>query len=285
MQASVTSRSVTGAERGKRLRALGVTFAALCLFSFWFPAAAGAGWHIVATIMFPNLRSPPGSDSQVVTYVSHNRIKYETRAWAQVVDLRDHRLLAINYFGQMYWEGSIDEYVTTMASQRQARMNEVMQRLSPDQRMVVERRAGPFDTVASTVEIMVTLTPEKKTVAGHSARKYVVLRNDEPYEETWVAGDINLGTDVDRQKLREFIGKLQVSRTTPPGSVLAELTELLDKGYPVETVNLISNITKEVIQVERKSISDEEFAVPKGYTQKALTEVMFPTGRGQAPRL
>lgn len=272
------------AERDKRLRTLGVPLVVLCLFSFWFPASAGAGWHIVASTIFPNWRSPPGGDSQVATYVSQNRIKYETRAWAQVVHFKIQRLLVINHLGQVYWEGPIDEYVATMASQAQARMNEAMQRMPPDQRMIVEKRAGPFDTVAPTVEITVTPTPEKKTVAGHSARKYIVRRNDEPYEETWVAGDINLGTDVDRQKLRKFIGQLQVSRTTPPGSVLAELTELLDKGYPVETVNLISNITKEVIQVERKSISNAEFAVPKGYTQKALTEVMFPTGRGRTPR-
>jgi hypothetical protein len=274
-------------ERDKRLRTLGVPLIVLCLFSFWFPASAGAGWHLVATIVFPNLRPPPGGDSQVVTYVSHNKIKYETRAWAQVADFTAQRLLMINHLERMYWEGSIDEYITTMARRAQEvrmRRNEVIQRLPPHQRKAVERRAGPFDTLAPIIGITVTPVPEKKTVAGHKARKYIVLRNDEPYEETWVAGDINLGTDVDRQKLREFIAKLQVSRTTPPGSVLAELTELLDRGYPVETVNLISNITKEVIQVERKSISDEEFAVPKGYTQKALTEMMFPTGRGQTPR-
>ncbi len=275
------------AERGKRLRTLGVSFVVLCLFSFWFPTSAGAGWHIVATTMSPNLRSPSGGDPQVVTYVSQNRIKYETRAWAQVVDFRAQRLLVINHLGRMYWEGSIDEYITTMARRAQEvrkRIDEVIQRMSPDQRRAVESRAGPFDTVAPTIEITVTPTSEEKAIAGHKARKYIVRRNDEPYEETWVTGDINLGTDVDMQRLREFTGKLQVSRTTPPGAVLAELTELLDKGYPVRTVNLISNIIKEVIQVERKSISDDGFAVPKGYTQKALTEVMFPTGRGQTAR-
>lgn len=272
---------------GKHLGMLKVSLVSWCLFSFWLPASAGAGWHIVATTMSPNLRSPPGGDPQVVTSVSQNRIKYETGAWAQVVDFGAQRLLVINHLGRMYWEGSIDEYTITMArraQEMQKRIDEVIQRMSPDQKRAVESRAGPFDTVAPTVEITVTPTSEENTVAGHKARKYIVRRNEEPYEEAWVTGDINLSTDVDMQRLREFTGKLQVSRTTPPGAVLAELTELLDKGYPVRTVNLISNIVKEVIEVERTSISDDRFAVPKGYTQKALTEVMFPAGRGQTAR-
>lgn len=273
-----------GAERRKRLGTLGVFFAALFLFSLWFPAFAEAGWHIVATTLSPISTPPPGGHPQLVTYVSQDRIKYETPAWAQIVDLRNQRLLVINHMGRIYWEGSIDEYVTALARQARemrARMDKVLQQMPPDQRRAIERRGGPFDLITPTLKITVTRTPERKAVAGYKARKYIVRRNGEPYEETWVAGDINLGTDVDMQRLKEFIGKLQVSRTTPPGAVLAELTELVDEGYPVKTINLISSVTKEVIQAERKSIPDEEFAAPKGYSQRALTEMVFPRGRAK----
>ena len=79
--------------------------------------------------------------------------------------------------------------------------------------------------------------------------------------------------------MNAFIDKLQTSRTTPPGAVLAELTELINIGYPVRTVNLVTQVVKEVVQAEQRPIRAEVFMVPDGYTKKALVEIMFPTRR------
>ncbi len=274
------------AQRRKCLGTPGVCFAVLFLFSLWFPAFAGAGWYIGAKTMYPSLPSSSGSRPQLTTYVSQNKIKYETRAWTQIIDLRNQRLLVINHIGRIYWEGPIDEYITASAKQAQemrARRDKVLQQMPPERRKAIERRGGPFDTIAPSLEITVTQTSEEKTVAGHQARKYIVQRNGEPYEETWVTKDIDLGTDVDMQRLKEFIAKLQAARTTPPGAVLAELTELIDEGYPVKTVNLISNIVKEVVQAERRDVDSKEFTAPKGYAQRALTEVRSPRSRAKRP--
>jgi hypothetical protein len=238
-----------------------------------------SGWRIVATTKPLASPSSPSSSSQLVTSVSQSRIKYETRLWTQIVDLKTQRLVVLNHIGQIYWEGPIDEYLFVAAKQAReirTQMETMLQRLSPDQRMVIARRSGPFDVFTATLEVTATPTPEEETVAGYKAHKYTVLRNSEPYEEAWIAEDINFSTEVDIQQLREFFRRLQESRTTPPGAVLAELTDLVSKGYPMKTVNLLSHITKEVIQAERKNFADEEFAAPQGYAQKTLSEVMSP---------
>ncbi len=274
------------AQQRKRFGKPSVLVAVLFLFSLWFPAFAGAGWYIGAKTMYPSSPSSPGGHSQLATYVSQNRIKYETRAWTQIIDLKNQRLLVINHIGRMYWEGSIDEYITASAKRAQgmrARRDKVLQRMPPERRKAVERRGGPFDTMAPVLEITVTQTSEENSVAGYKARKYIVQRNGEPYEETWVTKDIDLGTDVDMQRLKEFIARLQAARTTPPGAVLAELTELVDEGYPVKTVNLISNIVKEVVQAERRDIPSKEFIVPQGYGQRTLTDVRSPRSRAKRP--
>jgi len=254
-----------------------ILFATLLLIPFWLPLRVEAGWRIVATTKPLASPSPLGSPVQMETSVSQNRIKYRTQVWEQIVNLRTQRLAVINHIGQTYWEGPIDEYLTVVAGQTmeiRTQRDKLMQRLSPEQRMIMEKRGGPFDISAATLEITVTSTSEEEMVAGYKARKYAVLRNGEPYEETWVAGEINFETEIDMQKLQTFIQQLQASRTTPPGTVLAELTDLVSKGYPVRTVNVLSHITKEVTQAEKKNIADEEFAVPEGYTQRTLTEVM-----------
>jgi Domain of unknown function (DUF4412) len=273
------------AERKKRRGTSGMVLAALVLFSSCFAPFAEAGWRITAMTASLSAPTSSGNPSQIVTYASQNKIKYETRVWAQVIDLRTQQLLVLNHLGRMYWEGSIDDYLAAMTKRTlevRAQMDKLRQRLSAEQRLILERNGGPFDTGAPTLEITVRQSSEQETVIGYKARKYVVLRNGEPYEETWIAEGIDFGAELDMQKLRGFIGKLQASRTSPPGTVLAELTRLIDKGYPVKTVNLLSNRIKEVILVERKSIPAEEFAVPPGYSQKTLADIMSP--RTTTPR-
>lgn len=197
--------------------------------------------------------------------------------WTQIVNLTTQRLLVINHIRQVYWEGPIDEYLAVAAARAlevRTLRDKLLQRLPSEQRMVMEKRSGPFDSTASTLEITVSQTSEEAIIASYEARKYLVLRNGEPYEETWIAKAIDFATEVDRQKLKKFMEKLQQSRTTPPGVVLAELVPLAGKGYPVKTVNLLSNMTKEVIQAEKKSLPDEAFAAPQRYAQRALIEVM-----------
>jgi hypothetical protein len=177
-----------GVQRRKRLGTPGVFLAALFLFSFWVPAFAGAGWYLGAKTISPSLPSSSGSRPQLATYVSQNKIKYETRAWTQVIDLKNQQLLVINHIGRMCWEGPIGEYLTAATKRAQevrTRRDKVLQRMPADRRKAMERRGGPFDTTASSLEIAVTQTSEEKTVAGHKARKYIVRRNGEPYEETW----------------------------------------------------------------------------------------------------
>ncbi len=217
-----------------------------------------------------------------MTRVSQNRITYETRAWTQIIDLNTQQLSVISHVGQMYWQGPIDAYTTAMAQrtqERRVRVERLMKQMPRSPQRLVGRRAGPFDSLSPMLTITITPTAEEASVAGYPAHKYSIQRNGAAYEETWLAGKINLGTDIDLPRLHECIGKLRLSRTTPPGTVLAELTELLNEGYPVKTVNLVTHMVKEVVQAERRPIVAAAFLVPDGYTQKALVEIMFPKRR------
>src|SRR5262245_47366535 len=248
----------------------------LLLFSFWSPADAEGGWRIIATTGSPSPATSPGDLAQIVTAISQNKIKYETRVWAQVIDLKAQRLIVINHLSRAYWEGPIDEYVAAMSKRAQearARLDKVMQRMPAEQRLILEKRGGPFETFAPTLTITLTRSSQQENIAGYKARKYKISRNGEPYEDTWIAAKINLSAEVDMQKLQEFIGKLQTARTSPPGVVLAELTKLIEQGYPVKTVNLFSNRTKEVTLAEKTNIADTEFAIPSDYSQQTLTDL------------
>ena len=264
-------------KRKKLSRTSRVILATLLLFSSWSPADAEGGWRIIATTASRSPATSPGDTSQIITAISQNKIKYETRVWVQIVDLKTQRLVVVNHLSRTYWEGPIDEYVAAMtkrALEVRARLDKVMQRMPAEQRLILEKRGGPFETLAPTLKITVTRSSQQESIAGYKARKYKILRNGEPYEDTWIAGKINLSTEVDMHELQEFIGKLQTARTSPPGVVLAELTNLIKQGYPVKTVNLFSNLTKEVTLAEKTNIPDTEFAAPPDYSQQTLTDLM-----------
>ena len=163
--------------------------------------------------------------------------------------------------------------------ERRAQAERLMNQLPYGPQPLAARRAGPFDSLSPRLTITVTPLSETESVAGYTAHKYRIQRNGIAYEETWLAEKITLSTDVDMSRLEAFIDTLQTSRTTPPGAVLAELTELINRGYPVRTVNLVTQVVKEVVRVEQRPIRDEVFLVPDGYAQKALVEIMFPTRR------
>ena len=266
----------------QRLWSRGVFFAGLSLLLYGFPSPVEAGWYIASTTIPPNSSASAWRTPQVVTRVAQNRLTYETRAWTQVIDLNIQQLSIISHLGQVYWRGPIEAYATVMAAraqERRAQAERLMNQLPHGSQQFVARRAGPFDSLSPRLTITITPMSEAESVAGYAAHKYRIQRNGIAYEETWLAEKIKLSTDVDMSRLNAFIGKLQTSRTTPPGAVLAELTELINIGYPVRTVNLVTQVVKEVVQAEQRPIRAEVFMVPDGYTKKALVEIMFPTGR------
>ena len=269
-------------EQRPRLCIPGVFFACVLLFPYQFPPLVQAGWYIASTTTRLNAPAPSWQAPHIVTRVSQNRITYETRAWTQIIDLNTQQLSVISHLGQIYWQGPIDVYTNAMAErtqERRVRAEQLREQTLPRPQRLGGRQAGPFDSLSPTLTITITPISEKELVAGYTAHKYNIQRNGTAYEETWLAGKIHLGTEVDMPKLNEFISKLRTSRTTPPGAVLAELTELINEGYPVKTVNVLTQVVKEVVQAEQRPIVAKAFVVPDGYTQKALVEIMFPTRR------
>lgn len=257
------------------LSALGVFLLLICST----PSVASAGWSLTAATM--RTASAPSGSPSLVTLASGNRIKYATRAWAQVVNLSTQRLLIINHLSQTYWEGPLDEYLPVVTAQTEAMRAALVNRLSPEQRIRIEQLSGPFDTFDPTLTVTIQPTTEEDTIAGYTAKKYLVLRNGAVYEETWLAKEIHFAAEIDQQQFTAFVGRLQKARTTPPGVVLAEMTELVAKGYPVKTINLLSGVTKAIVQGGQGTIPESEFAAPQNYTAKPLQEV---TARQPAPK-
>lgn len=232
------------------------------------PPPAHAGWHIAATTASP-LR-PSESDWRT----------------PQIVDLDHQQLAVLHHPRQVYWQGPIQIYVATLANRSKGRW-ERLERLAKAhpraERRPLGEWTGPHDSLGPRLTVSVAPTRQKASVGGYPARKYVVLRNGTAYEETWVTEEINLAADVNLSRLDAFVGQLRESRTTPAGTVPAEL---IGHDFPVKTVNLFTHMmVKEVVHAEQRNVSAAAFMVPKSYRPQALIEMLFPNRSSIGRRL
>jgi len=243
------------------------------------PPITVAGWQFLATTTSDQTRASAQRPAQLVTALSQNRIKYTTNVWTLIAHLDAQRIILVNHPRKRYWVGSVDEYFSTLihqlqeSQQKAEKMLQTMP-LEQSQRLRAFSRVDPFDPLIPTLEITTVQVPKQSTIVGKPTQQYEVRRNGEPYEETWIAATVDVTKEIDEQKREEFVSKLQQARTTPPGAVLAELTDLVTKGYPLKTVNLVSRVTKEVVEVQQRDFTDEEFAAPSGYAESPLAEAM-----------
>src|SRR5215470_1208101 len=160
------------AQEKKPYRLSGVMLVTLLWLFSWPPPFADAGWRIVATTASLSASSTRENLPQIVTYIAQNKVKYETRVWSQIVDLKTQQLLVLNHLTQTYWQGPIDEYVAAMgkrAAQVRAQMDKAIQRIPPEQRLMLEKRGGPFETIAPTLTVTITRSSEQAQVAGYQA--------------------------------------------------------------------------------------------------------------------
>jgi len=243
------------------------------------PPITVAGWQFLATTTSDQTRASAQRPAQLVTALSQNRIKYTTNVWTLIAHLDTQRIILVNHPRKRYWVGPVDEYFSTLTHQlqeSQQKAEKMLQTmpLEQSQRLRAFSRVDPFDPLIPTLEITTVQVPKQSTIVGKPTQQYEVRRNGEPYEETWIAATVNITKEIDGQKRGEFVSKLQQARTTPPGAVLAELTDLVTKGYPLKTVNLVSRVTKEVVEVQQRDFTDEEFAAPSGYAESPLAEAM-----------
>lgn len=244
-----------------------------------FPTVAVAGWQFLSTATSDQNPASAQRPAQLVTALSQNRIKYTTNVWSLVVHLDTQRIILVNHPRKRYWAGTVDAYFATLTQQlqdSQQKAEKMLQTmpLEQSQRLRAFSRIDPLDPLIPTLEITTTQATEQATLLGKQTQKYEVRRNGEPYEETWLATTVDVTKEVDEQKRQVFVSKLYQARTTPPGAVLAELTDLVTKGYPLKTVNVVSRVTKEVVEAQQRDFTDEEFGVPTGYAESPLAETM-----------
>jgi hypothetical protein len=233
------------------------------------------------------------------TVVSKGRVKHASRTAEQpvvVFDVGRGRLWFANPRTRSYWEGTADEFCTSMRSTVASAMSEVekqmkdqLAKLPPDQRAQVEQmmkqalqgQAGQRGA-APAPRVTVERTAEQATIAGLPAKRYRVLTDGQPFQDLWLASDAGLLQEIHAGKASDAYARMSACQAGSAGPYAAvaesqEYRKLFGEGWPVRIVGYPTGTPQtltEVVRVERRDVPESEFTPPAGFRKAPLMEVL-----------
>lgn len=195
----------------------------------------------------------------------------------KIHDVDEGELTIFRFDKGLMWEIDLNSktYNEVTFAEMQAQMDQAkesmkeiqgeLDSMSPEQRKMMEQMMGDRlksmlgDDGGMQMEITAEYTGEKKTINGYSCKKVKYYMNGEPFTTVWLTDKYHLGHD-----LMDIYQKM--------GLVKGELSESVRKvrGFPIESdfkmqtgmgdIETKTTVTK----IVTKSLSDSEFALPKG---------------------
>jgi Domain of unknown function (DUF4412) len=265
----------------------------LWVVGLWFPTAAWTGW-IIEQIEYANLGA---EGTRTIQYIAKNRLKTVGDNNTFMMDFTKNLFIAADHENQVYWHGTVNEYVQEVRAFHQAandlareQMEEAMKEMAPDRRKTMEdllqqmRGAGtpaPSQATSKRPEVKVVRTTETATLAGHTAAKMMVYADGKPYQEVWIAKGVTLKAELDLKRLRGLQAQLTQALMTdhprrPPVEEDPAYERLFEQGYPFKIVELgeggePESVT-EVVRLEKRDVPEREFQIPEGYRRINLHE-------------
>jgi len=147
-------------------------------------------------------------------------------------------------------------------------MKQEMKDISPEERKMMEKLMGKkmgkmLGGDEGGFEISIKRTGKKKNIMGYSCEQVFLNMNDEPMMEMWITNKYSMGNDFLKvyEKMGFMKGELPEDAKKIQGIPLAT-SMTIDMG-----MGKMESETK-VTKLEKTSVSDREFEVPKGYNKK-----------------
>lgn len=267
----------------------------LALVFLCFSSSVRAGWIIEQVIYSVATSSKESSKQKIKSkfYFSKNRVKSLQGNSEIVINYNTNQIFVVDLSRKLYWGDTIDDYINEIKSsvaQSRKNIEESLKNMPPEQRKAVEeemKKQGlrlPGEAKQSDIKAQVRIekTPDKQNVAGYDATKYKIYTDGVVYQEIWVSDEVSVYKDIDMNKMNDFQNRVNETLSSlysgKGGSVESSLEyqKLLEKGYPLKTVQVVGQNKGiiEVVDAKEAEIGNSEFEVMKGFRKTTLEEVM-----------
>ena len=157
------------------------------------------------------------------------------------------------------------------------RMQAAMANMPPERRAMIEQRMKAMQQQTHDFEL--TDTGRSERVGSYTCEVWNATRDGKPIKEYCVAskGSLTGGDELvaATHKAATIVGDVLSGAQNMSRGAISPIYKLYAKmdGFPVSTRDVFGGQTREesaVTSIEKKSLSADQFAIPKGYTEAAL---------------
>jgi hypothetical protein len=232
---------------------------------FIFALSLEAGWTINEVTRYAG-----GEQFRSAITIDADRYKSQNGEETLIIDLKKETVYFVYDKEKRYFGGRVSDVVAELRKNAPSEMNEEENVFS----------AEGDEEEEKTVEIR--RLKEQYVTGGFTGDKYQVLVDGELRKELFIAPKLTANAEIDPKKLSEIM--LWLGGTIAPSAkthveLSDEYIKLMKQGYPIRTVEYDPGgglILTTVVKAERKTVSPEEFALPKDYVQMSSREIYKP---------
>jgi hypothetical protein len=250
------------------------------------PTAAQAGW----VSQWSNTATKPTGehmDSQnSAMVISDGRMRLEQPDVITLIDYNGKRFTLLNPAQQVFWSGTVDEYVLAVSQSRSTSMLSKLGGLEKKNPKVRDAETKPYapPTVDPTKlpPITITKTDVTEKIAGYDTVKYEIRANGELFQEVWVAPALDMSRDLDPGRyfaLQRQLGVGMAGKAAAEYNALYasdDYRKLLEKGFILKMVNHhgVGTFERAATSMRQADVPTGQFEVPATYRKVQLTEVL-----------
>jgi len=255
----------------------------LYIILFISPLISNAGWVIITTT-----KGSDGKEKQETLYIQNNKMK-SVSEYTMIYDMNTSELTMMDNANKKYWKGTTKDYKNGIVEMMKTRIAEEIKTLPETKRDFAERMYNEAldkfisgegnDTVKVTTQVR--KISEKITIAGYPAQKYEVWVNNFKKVDMWISEKINISSDFDYTAFAKFMKQLTNSRSDLAYQSSPEYIALLNKGFALKSFDADNSQTRETVSIEKKLLSDSDFAVPGDYIQSPLSDMLKDQNKSQ----
>ncbi|KPJ49259.1 MAG: hypothetical protein AMJ41_03265 [candidate division Zixibacteria bacterium DG_27] len=247
-----------------------LSWGVIILFLFTTPVWADLYYEMTST----EYSSTPGGETTKVDYekgyIKSDRMKSEdlTNKEATIIRLDKGLVWEIDHNRKIYSQVTFAELEELYSQQEatmkesQEHMAEMMESLPPEQRAMMEKHMQQAMEMqaATSKPPEVTKTGKKDKILGYTCQQYKMSWSNMTWD-MWVSEEIV--PEIDFSKFYKGLGMVG-----PLAEGFSEVNGLpLKMVVETEAAGTHSRTTTETTKVKTKKISDDEFELPKGYTE------------------
>ena len=264
---------------------------------FVFTVTAYAGWAMEET-------------DGATTYLGKGMIKAEYSNegvdFAHIINANKGLITMVDKNRKIFGSGTPDEYCNATKSFAKDMQEQMMAGLPPEQRKMMEETMkqlqempkSPVENMPKPV-VLIKNTGSSDVIAGHKTDKYTVNVNGDKYQDIWMASDISIDDEMKKLRLDKFhVMMNRMDKCMNPSEEEMEMMadpldspeykKLTEKGFVMREVYYTGGFSgpggdekKEVVRLEKKSVSAADFNIPASYKKVAIKE-LFKSMMGAA---